>query len=144
LRALPKGPLYAVELRDEALLTEEYLLALAEVDVRHCVGLHPRLPAAAEQARLLRQLPPGPVVVRWNLHPDYGYEEAREHYFPFTRLMDEDLPARVAVARLCLQAVAAGQPAFVVANNKAEGSAPLTIVKLAELIVAEAGATRDT
>jgi uncharacterized protein YecE (DUF72 family) len=143
-RALPKGPLYAVELRDEALLTDEYLQALAEADVRHCIGLHPRQPAAAEQARRFRQLPPGPLIVRWNLHPDYAYEEAREHYFPFTRLVDEDLPARVAVARLCLQAAAAAQPAFVVANNKAEGSAPLTIVKLAQLIVAETGAARET
>jgi uncharacterized protein YecE (DUF72 family) len=141
-RELPKGPLYAVELRDEALLTEEYLRALSEVGVRHCLGLHPRQPAASEQARMLRQLPPGPLVVRWNLHPDFGYEQARARYFPFCRLIDEDLPARVAIARLCVEAAGAGATAFIVANNKAEGSAPLTIVKLAELIAAEWGTGR--
>ena len=140
LQELPKGPLYAVELRDEALLSEGYLQVLADAGARHCLGVHPRQPAAAEQAKLLRRLPPGPLIVRWNLHPGYAYEEARERYFPFRRLVDEDLPARVTLARLCLTAVADGHTAFVVANNKAEGSAPLTIAKLAELIVAEGGA----
>ncbi len=80
---------------------------------------------------------PGPLVVRWNLHPSYGYEEAREHYYPFTRLVDEDLPTRVALARLCLQTVSGGHTALVIANNKAEGSAPLSVFKLAELIADE-------
>ena len=138
LRALPKGPVYAVELRDEALLTDEYLHVVADAGARHCVGLHPRQPSAAEQARLLRKLSPGPLVVRWNLHRDYAHEEARVRYFPFSQLRDEDLPTRVTLARLCLEAAAAHQPAFVIVNNKAEGSAPLTILKLAELVAAEA------
>ena len=134
---LPKGPLYAVELRDAALLTDEYLAALRDSGARHCLGLHPRQPGVREQARLLDQLPAGPLVVRWDLHPSYGYEEAREHYYPFTRLVDEDLPTRVALARLCLQTLAGGHVAFVIANNKAEGSAPLTVFKLAALIADE-------
>jgi uncharacterized protein YecE (DUF72 family) len=138
LARLPVGPLYAVELRDTALLTDNYLAALRDTGVRHCLGLHPRQPAVREQARLLGKLAPGTLVVRWNLHPGYGYEEARERYAPFTRLVDEDLPTRVALARLCLETVAAGHAAFVIANNKAEGSAPLTVFKLAALIAQEA------
>ena len=137
LDQLPQGPLYAVELRDAALLTDEYLSALRDSGARHCLGLHPRQPGVREQARLLDQLAPGPLVVRWDLHPSYGYEEAREHYYPFTRLVDEDLPTRVALARLCLQTLAGGHAAFVIANNKAEGSAPLTVFKLAALIADE-------
>jgi uncharacterized protein YecE (DUF72 family) len=137
LARLPQGPLYAVELRDSALLTGDYLTALRNNGARHCVGLHPRQPGVREQARLLDKLGPGPLVVRWNLHPSYGYEEAREHYYPFTRLVDEDLPTRVALARLCLQTLSVGQEAFVIANNKAEGSAPLTVFKLAALIADE-------
>jgi uncharacterized protein YecE (DUF72 family) len=90
-----------------------------------------------DQARLLDKLAPGPLVVRWNLHPSYGYEEAREYYYPFTRLVDEDLPTRVALARLCLQSLSGGHAAYVIANNKAEGSAPLTVFKLAQLIADE-------
>jgi uncharacterized protein YecE (DUF72 family) len=137
LARLPQGPLYAVELRDSALLSDEYLAALRASGARHCLGLHPRQPGVREQARLLDKLAPGPLVVRWNLHPSYGYEEAREHYYPFTRLVDEDLPTRVALARLCLQTLSIGHPAFVIANNKAEGSAPLTTFKLAQLIADE-------
>ena len=122
------------------MLTDDYLAALRDTGVRHCLGLHPRQPAVREQARLLDKLAPGALVVRWNLHPGYGYEEARERYFPFTRLVNEDLPTRVALARLCLETVAAGHAAFVIANNKAEGSAPLTVFKLAALIAQEASA----
>jgi uncharacterized protein YecE (DUF72 family) len=138
LARLPRGPLYAVELRDAALLTDDYLAALRDTGVRHCLGLHPAQPAVREQARTLDKLTSGPLVVRWNLHPGYGYEEARRRYSPFTRLVDEDLPTRVALARLCLDSLAAGHAAFVIANNKAEGSAPLTVFKLAALIAQEA------
>jgi len=137
LGRLPGGPLYAVELRDAALLTDDYLAALRDTGVSHCLGLHPRQPGVREQARLLGQLPPASLVVRWNLHSGYGYQEARERYHPFTRLVDEDLPTRVALARLCIQTISGGHAAYVVANNKAEGSAPLTVFKLAALIVDE-------
>ena len=140
LARLPRGPLYAAELRDVGLLTDDYLAVLRDVGARHCLGLHPRQPGVREQARLLSKLEPGPLVVRWNLHPGYGYEEAKQRYYPFARLLDEDLPTRVALARLCLETVAAGHPAFVIANNKAEGCAPLSMVKLAALIAQEASA----
>jgi len=134
---LPPGPLYAVELRDASLLSDVYMQALLDTGARHCIGLHPRQPAIQEQARLLGRLPAGPLIVRWNLHSGSAYEAARRRYYPFTDLLEEDLPTRVGLARLCLDAVAAGQPAFVIANNKAEGSAPLTLIKLATLIVEE-------
>jgi len=140
---LPRGPIYAVELRDAVLLTADYVAVLRDTGARHCIGLHPRQPSVREQARLLEGLAPGPLVVRWNLHPDYAYEEARRRYHPFTRLIDEDLPTRVALARLCLASVRAGHAAFVVANNKAEGSAPLTVFKLAALIAEEAAEARQ-
>jgi hypothetical protein len=37
---------------------------------------------------------------------------------------------------LCAETLASGQAAYVIANNKAEGSAPLTVFKLAEAIAA--------
>jgi hypothetical protein len=77
--------------------------------------------------------------VRWNLHEGFAYEEAKARYQPFTRLVDEDIPTRVALARLCLEAVDHGHDAYVIANNKAEGCAPLTLFKLAEQIVLARG-----
>ena len=139
LARLPRGLLYAVELRDPALIVDSYLQALRAGGAVHCLALHPRMPMASEQARVSGVAHDGPLVVRWNLHQGFAYEEARARYQPFTRLVDEDIPNRVAVARLCLDAVARGEPAFVIANNKAEGSAPLTLIKLAEQIVAASG-----
>jgi len=141
--ALPRGPLYAVELRDAALITDAYLAALRETGAHHCLGLHPRMPVASEQARLTGLAHAGPLVVRWNLHQGFAYEEAKARYAPFTRLVDEDIPNRVSLARLCLDAAGRGQPAFVIANNKAEGCAPLTLFKLAEQIVAAAAHARQ-
>jgi uncharacterized protein YecE (DUF72 family) len=142
LGRLPRGPLYAVELRDPVLITDAYLQVLQDTGTHHCLGLHPRMPVASEQARSTGVAHAGPLVVRWNLHQGFGYEEAKARYRPFTRLVDEDIPNRVSLARLCLDAVGRGQPAFVIANNKAEGSAPLTLFKLAEQIVAAAAHAR--
>ena len=74
-------------------------------------------------------------MARWNLHAGYAYEEAKEHYRPFNRLVDEDPQSREGLADACAAAVISGQPAFVTANNKAEGSSPLSMAKLARRIL---------
>ena len=76
----------------------------------------------------------GPLVVRWNLHAGYAYEQAKARYAPFDHLLEEDPATRESIARLAAATLAAGYPAFVIANNKAEGSAPLTLIKLAQAI----------
>lgn len=133
---LPKGPLYAVELRDAPLLTRGFVSALNEVGARYCVSVHPRMPPIAAQAAAMAGFGPGPLVVRWNLNPREEYEAAKARYAPFDRLVDEDVATRESIARLVLAPLAAGYPAFVIANNKAEGSAPLTLAKLAASIAA--------
>jgi uncharacterized protein YecE (DUF72 family) len=140
LAALPRGPVYGVELRDAALVGPGLAAALGDAGARYCFGVHARMPSVAEQAQLMAGLPPGPLVARWNLHAGFAYEEAKAHYAPFDRLVDEDPVTREALADLTAKAIADGQPVFIIANNKAEGSAPLTLVKLAEAIVARAGA----
>ena len=135
LGALPNGPAYAIELRDHSLVGPAYLDALAGAGAHHCLSLHPRMPVASEQARETGLDRTGPLIARWNLHTGFAYEAAKARYAPFTRLVDEDLPNRIALARLARAASRRGDPVFITANNKAEGSAPLSIVKLAEQIV---------
>ena len=53
----------------------------------------------------------------------------------FDRLVDEDPDNRLAIANLCLDAVSAGRTATVIVNNKAEGSSPLSVNKLAAQLV---------
>lgn len=151
LRQLPRdvdgqAPLYAVELRNAELLTPRFVRMLHDAGARLCLGIHAAMPAAARQAAALRAMDAsaaegdswllkGPLVVRWNLHAGMRYDEAKNRYAPFDRLLDADLTTRGTLAHLAHVAVRSGQPAFIIANNKAEGSAPLSCVELARAIV---------
>lgn len=134
-------PLLAVEVRNPELLTRDFAAALKDVGTRYCLGIHSRMPAAEQQLPVLRALWPGPLVARWNLHAGLAYEEAKSGYAPFNRLVDEDPATRATLARVAAATARAGQKVYIVANNKAEGSAPLTLTRLAEAILAEQMAT---
>lgn len=130
-------PLYALELRNAELLTPRLMKMLAAAGVRYCVGLHDRMPAVERQEAALKALDgdkPGPVVVRWNLHRGFLYQAAKQRYEPFDRLVDEDPETRLVLARMAVDAFKAGKKVWITANNKAEGSAPLSLLKLAEEI----------
>jgi uncharacterized protein YecE (DUF72 family) len=138
LTALPRGPLYAVEVRNESLLTPAFAQALADVGACPVLAIWQDMPPVERQALLTRALHAPALVVRWMLPPALEYEEARRRYFPFNRLVDEDVPTREALARVCVAALRAGQPAFVTLNNKAEGCAPLSALRLASSVVSRA------
>ena len=125
---------YAVEVRDPELLTDDYLAALCAGRATHCVAIHARMPSATEQARYWRESGNAPLVIRWSLHSGMKYEEAKARYAPFNALVDEDPEGRVQIAALVTEAVRGDHEAFVIINNKAEGSAPLSVRKLADLI----------
>ncbi|MBY0317129.1 MAG: DUF72 domain-containing protein [Reyranella sp.] len=130
-------PLYALELRNAELLTPRLMKMLASAGVRYCVGLHDRMPEVERQEAALRALDgdtPGPLVVRWNLHRGFLYQAAKQRYDPFDRLVDEDPETRLVLARMAANAFKAKRKVWITANNKAEGSAPLSLVKLAEEI----------
>jgi len=133
LEALPRGPQYAVELRNRELLGPAYVDALARNGATHCFNVHPRMPGPLEQADLLGENAwlSGHVAIRWMLHPQQDYEAARERYFPFDRLVDPDPQNRGQVAELLERILARGNEALVIANNKSEGSAPHTLFLLA-------------
>jgi uncharacterized protein YecE (DUF72 family) len=133
LSELPTGPAYAVELRDRKLFGQPYLEALRDSDTSHCYTAHPRMPSIAEQRRQVG--PQERLVGRWMLHSGLGYEAAKERYAPFSRIIDEDRDTRSALAELCVEQIAGGGSVIVTANNKAEGSAPETLFRLAGAIV---------
>ena len=137
LTSLPPGLSYAVELRDPQLLTTRFFQCLAASECAFCVASHARMPTPAEQIdRMQVFLPHQPLIVRWSLHAGYKYEDAKARYFPFDRLVDEDHDSRVALAVAAARAAKAGRAAYIAVNNKAEGSAPLSVEKLAAAIVA--------
>jgi len=143
--ALPKElgrqrPIYALELRNAELLTPRLMRMLGEQGVRYCVGLHDRMPEVERQETALKALDggtPGDLVVRWNLHRGFLYQAAKLRYEPFDRLVDEDPESRQILARMAARAFKAGRKVWITANNKAEGSAPLSLLKLAEEIASQ-------
>lgn len=138
-RALPAGAGIAIELRDASLLTPRLIDALRETGVGYCIGLHDRMPPVERQLRAHGRLHAdgsGPLVARWTLHAGIGYEAARQRYAPFDTLLDPDPASRLPLAAACAATLIAGHPVTVIANNKAEGSAPRTLALLAEAIAA--------
>lgn len=134
---LPRGPLYAVEPRDPQLVTEAFAAALADCGAVPCLAIHARMPPVEAQAAAFGIEAGGqPLVVRWNLHAGRDYEGAKADYFPFNRLVEEDPASRATLARLARAAAARDRDVFITINNKAEGSAPLSVMKLAKTIVA--------
>ncbi len=135
LMALPRGPRYAVELRNAALLTPRYRAALVAADAVHCINIIGGMPDVFSQAQLTDR-PDAPLIVRWMLQTRLTYDEARSLYAPFDALAAEDVVSRSAVAQLVRDALEAGREATVIVNNKAEGCAPLSVLKLAEQLAA--------
>ena len=135
---LPRGPLYAVEVRDPDLVMSAFAAALADSGAVPCLAVHARMPSVDLQARAFDAdtSAAGPLVVRWNLHAGRSYDDAKADYSPFNRIVEEDLPSRTALARLARTAAAAGRDVYVTINNKAEGSAPLSVEHLAAAITA--------
>jgi uncharacterized protein YecE (DUF72 family) len=140
LAQLPKGPTYAVELRNPELLTAEYAAMLAAVGAIHCHNAWTVMPAVLAQARCIPPVARRPLLIRWLLRRDDNFEDARARYAPFDRLVCEDLETREMIAALAAKAHAHDVPVFVLVDNKAEGSAPESIVRLARAIELARGA----
>jgi len=129
LLRLPAGVTYAVELRDAGLLVASYAEALAATGVSHCYAVHPSQPVLSRQMEVVPVT--GPVFVRWLLRPELQYDEAKDRYEPFHRVVDPDPTSRGSIVTLARQALLQGVPMTIVVNNKAEGCAPESVASLA-------------
>jgi uncharacterized protein YecE (DUF72 family) len=134
LRALPRGPLYAVEIRTRDWLSPRYAAALQAAGACHCLTVHPAMPGLRQQADVVGLESSPALVARWMLGGGRTYEAARARYAPFDRIVDPDPRTRSALAELCVAFARSGRPALVTINNKAEGSAPLSVFELARAI----------
>lgn len=139
--AAPDG-VVAVEVRNPEFLTPAFAQVLREAGATYCLGLHAKMPPVEAQLPMLRALWPGPMVGRWSLnrrHGAYGYEAAKSGYEPFDRIVDDDPESRDVLARVIVATLAAGHSAYLTINNKAEGSAPLSVEALARAVAARLG-----
>ena len=136
LAALPRKFRYAVELREERLLTPAYREALAAHGVAHVFNFAGSMPMPADQERLVSIRTADFAVVRLLLPPGRFYGERRDELWPFDRISSPQPDMRRQVAGLATRALDLGRTVTVLVNNKAEGCAPLTIRALAEILAA--------
>lgn len=144
LAGLPRGPLYAVELRTPALLDDAYADLLEDVGAAHCYNVHPAMTPLDRQLGKVSPFYQPALVVRWMLHDGLRYEVAKDRYEPFDRIVDEDRVSRERIAVAVLDALVAERSAYVIVNNKAEGSAPHSVFRLAERIATWGSQGGDT
>ena len=131
LASIPAGFNYAVEIRDRSLFTRRYVATLRDFGAAHVINYWSRMPSIAEQLELLGGHLGPFAVCRLMLPPNTRYEAQKEAYAPFDRIVREQAGMRREVVDLCRQALESAVPIYVYANNKAEGSAPLTIEAIA-------------
>jgi uncharacterized protein YecE (DUF72 family) len=126
-----KGP-FAIELRDRRLFTRKYVDLLRAHDASHCFNFWSRTAPLGDQLDFVGSLERSPcVVIRLMLPPGERYEKRREAFAPFDRIVDPQPRMREDVARIVEATRGLGVATFIIANNKAEGSAPHTLIALA-------------
>lgn len=135
LTALPVNFRYAFEVRNRELLTPRYFDVLREYGAAHVYNMWTAMPSVGEQLALS-----GPTtsfaIARLMLPARTRYQALKDAYAPFNRVIFPQPEMHEDVARLALACEAQSAELFVIANNKAEGCAPLTLRKLAETITA--------
>jgi uncharacterized protein YecE (DUF72 family) len=137
LCALPREGRFSFELRTKSWLTADYAQLLVAHGASHTLNYWSFMPGLLRQWRTVKAACAKTLVVRLMLPPGARYEEQKKSFEPFDRevhaqpAMHEELQQVLGE----LRGVGAPPEVFVIANNKAEGSAPITCRRVAERFV---------
>ncbi len=132
--ALPREGQFAVEIRNDEFLTPMYFAVLREHGVAHVFNSWTRMPPIGHQLDLPGAITGPFIVARALLRPGRTYDEAVDTFSPYDRIREPNLKLRRDLVRLVEAAVKTRIPAYLLVNNRAEGSAPLTIAAVAEML----------
>ena len=132
---LPREGRYAVELRNQEFLMPPYLAVLREHNVAHLFNSWTRMPSIGDQQDVPGVFSADFVVARVLLRPGRYYAEAVDAFAPYDRIQDANPELRRDVARLVEAARRLRVPAYIIVNNRAEGSAPHTIAAIMKLLI---------
>ena len=132
--ALPRDAQYGVEIRNEEFLTPMYFAVLREHGVAHVFNSWTRMPPLGHQLDLPGSVSGPFILARALLRPGRSYNEAVDAFAPYDRIREPNPKLRRDLARLVEEAVRLRIPAYLLVNNRAEGSAPLTIAAVAEML----------
>lgn len=131
---LPPAGGYAVEVRNAEFLTPAYFAVLREHDVAHVLSSWTRMPSIGMQLELPGALTASFLLARALLRPGRYYADAVDAFAPYDQIRDPNPELRGDLVRVVEAAERLRIPAYILVNNRAEGSAPLTIAAVADLL----------
>jgi len=132
--AIPHDLPYAVEVRNDEFLTPAYFAVLREHRVTHVLNNWTRMPTIGEQLDLPGVLSGPFIVARALLRLGRTYEQAVDKFAPYDRIQEPNPGLRRDLVQVAQTAKATRLPAYILVNNRVEGSAPLTIFEVARLL----------
>jgi uncharacterized protein YecE (DUF72 family) len=137
LHSLPREFMYAVEIRNEELLTPRYFAALNQAKVTHCfnhwnsmISLKSQMLAAAQAGGLQADF----YVARLLTPRGVSYENAAKIFEPYSEVKQPNAQMRIDTVAIAKRAITTGKRAFITANNKAEGNSALTMASIGRLL----------
>lgn len=134
LARLPKSYEYAIELRNEDFLTEEYLKMLQVHGVAHLLNNWTRMPPIIQQLKIGGVFTTKFSVSRALLKAGRTYEEAVQLFQPYTDIKEENTDLRMGVAEAVSRCIADGRTLYAYINNRAEGNSPKTIEAILDIL----------
>ena len=127
---LPNDFNYAVEIRNAGLLGSVYRETLETHGIAHVYNHWSYMPSLAEQHQCLERFTAPFTVLRLLTPLKMSYEAAKARAEPYNKIVGELPEMRRDTIELVKKAMADKRQAYVVVNNRSEGSAPLTIQAL--------------
>jgi uncharacterized protein YecE (DUF72 family) len=138
---LPPDGRYAVEVRNPEFLTPVYFAVLRAHEVAHVFTSWTRMPAMGVQLDLPGAVTARFLVARALLRPGRAYAEAVDAFAPYDRIREPNPELRSDLVRLAETAARLRIPAYLLVNNRAEGSAPHTIIEVVRRLAERRGET---
>ncbi|HET6796720.1 MAG TPA: DUF72 domain-containing protein [Gemmatimonadales bacterium] len=132
--ALPRDVQYGVEIRNEDFLTPMYFAVLREHGVAHVFNSWTRMPPIGHQLDLPGAVTGPFILARALLRPGRTYNEAVDAFAPYDRIREPNPKLRRDLVHLVERAGQLKIPAYLLVNNRTEGSAPLTIAAIASML----------
>ena len=145
LSQLPTRYRYAIEVRNPLILIPQYRDILATHGAAHVYNHWTAMPPLAHQHRKLGNTFPARFVVLRLLTPlGLSYDAAVKRAEPYDRIIQALPEMRADTMALVRQAVAQQRTAYVLVNNRSEGSAPLTVQALVDQLKGIDASTEQT
>lgn len=143
LEAAPRNIKLGIEVRNFSLISPEYLTELNRREITHVFSWSTEMPPLLEQLKAVALgggIKTGDYIVRALIPPGFDYEATKADYSPFDAERRPDPQLHADLQRIIARARVTDSRVTVLFNNKAEGSAPLSVARtIIETLESEAG-----